>query len=551
MLARTAADSAGNLPAGATPVIKALEQAKLANAQPILLSKINEARAAQGLGPATSLTDLHIPKEAMDSVTRYLRPFSTPDAVSGPLSLFDRLTSLTKAWQTAPFPGFHVRNFASGVWQNLMEGGNDVEGGLLKQGRDAYHLMKGGTIDAHAIPDFAARGLSPEEATKELAQEMYAWGIGGHKASIGREVVGPLGDPVRLGPDLESYLSRIPGEAPRSIGGAISDTIPKSLGELNPLDTEANALIRGGRQMGDVVEGVNRGSLYTSLRRQGYTPEAAAKQVLKSHFDYTRGNKTDFEAKVLSRVIPFYSFARGNIPYQAEQLLTHPGGAAATLAKTSQDLRQQAGFLPDYLGAGLAVPLGEENAEGTKRFLTRLDLPPEQAFEMLHGGPNALSSSLMGILGQTNPLIKGPLEQATGKQFFTGRDLEDLYSGTGSPIVDQLIANSPASRVATTLRTLTDERKWQDPLSATAIPLNLLTGAKVSDVDIAKQRTIAEREYLTEMLRGDPNVGSFSTVYPKVNASQMTPQELLLLRLNKTIEQRANQAAKQKAIQIQ
>ena len=214
--------------------------------------------------------------------------------------------------------------------------------------------------------------------------------------------------------------------------------------------------------------------------------------------------------------------------------------------RAAGSLRQQGGeqFLPDYLGSGLALPMGGEDATGTKRFLTRLDLPPEQAFEAIKGGPNGAQNTLMGLLGQTNPLIKAPLEWATGRQFFTGRDLEDLYSMTGNTAGDQLLMNSPLSRLLTTARTVADPRKWENPA---ALPLNLFTGAKVSDVDMPKQKSIAEREYVQAMLRGIPEVSKFETlsVRPE-NLGALTPEEFMLLRLNKTLEGRAQQAAKAK-----
>jgi len=133
------------------------------------------------------------------------------------------------------------------------------------------------------------------------------------------------------------------------------------------------------------------------------------------------------------------------------------------------------------------------------------------------------------------------------KQFFTGRDIGDLYSMTGSSTIDQVLANSPFSRIATTARTLADERKWQDPLSALAIPLNLGTGVRVTDVDLEKQRTIAAREYVQEALRGLPEIGKMDTLYLKPGMEgTLTPEELALLRLQKTLQKKAEEEAKKR-----
>ena len=542
LLARAArrVPEGGRLPEGALRLTDALESGGLTNnpyAQQELRRRLSDTRAAKGLTSDLAtvkegeLSNFFVGKDVMDELGRYSRGFQAPGAVNDSLSGFDWLTNLTKGLQTAPWPAFHLRNRASGEFGNVMMGG---AGG----GGEAYRLMRGGVLpEAAKIPEFAARGLTAEQATKELALEMYSRGLSGYRPSRGNEVVGPLGDTLRTGSTLDDFTNRIPGvesHGPETIAQKVRE------GSWNPLAGDAFGPVAGGREAGHIVEGVNRGGLYIQLRKQGYTPDAAAEQVLKSHFDYSRQGKTDFEANVLSRLIPFYRYQRGNVPFVAEQMAQHPGGVAATTARVAGNLRQQAGFLPDYLGSGLAVPVGGEDEKGTRRYLTRLDLPPEQAFEMLHGGPRGPQNSLLSLMGQVNPLIKAPLEWATGKQFFSGRDIGDLYNVTGSSTLDQLVANSPFSRAFTTARTLADERKWQDPLAALAIPLNLGTGAKVTDVDLNKQRTIAAREYVQEVLRGQPEIGKLETLYLKPGMeSQLTPQELALLRLQRTIEAKA------------
>ncbi len=561
LLARTALDLASNptLPHGAQRLTDALARVGLswepainaaggpAGAQATALGRVNAQRAAQGLSPVADLTGTFVPKSTVDEITRYMRPFTAPEYVSTPLSWLDSLTGWTKALQTAPWPAFHVRNLTSGQVQNLAAGIADSPGGVLKQLRDA-HLLQGGETVPGAAQIAGLTGLSDEAATQALGREMYAWGVGGHMPHLANEGVGPLGTPVNLGTDLGGFLGRIPGEQPRSFLGSLQASVPGSSLESwlpwNVAGVRTNkdlfAPVAGGRLMGDTVEGVNRGALYLGLRRQGYTPQAAAEAVIKAHFDYTRGAKTALEANVLSRLIPYYTFSRRNIPYVLQNIAEHPGGLYGTMARVSNDLRQQGGFLPDYLGSGLAIPLGED--EGTRRYLTRLDLPPEQAFENLK---STGAGTGMSLLSQLNPLLKAPLEMATGKQFFTGRDLGDLYSMTGSSTLDQLLSNSPFSRLATTARTLADERKWQSPSAALAMPLNLATGARVTDVDIDKQRNIAAREFVKEQLQHLPEFGKFESIYLRPGMENLlSPEEALLYRLQKTLQKRAQEAAK-------
>jgi hypothetical protein len=548
LLARSAVSAADAMPAGGLRLADALEAAGMtgAGAQGTLAGRLGK-RLGRDVGTA-ELFDHAVTPEAMAEVRRYLRPFSAPQEVGPILRGYDTLTNLTKAMQTALWPSFHVRNLVSGAWQNLAQGGS------LADAADAYRLVGGGVARSAAeVPDFARAGLSAEQATRELAREMYAHGVGGQLPHIAREVLGPSGEAVSLGNTLEDFLQRIPGRQPRSVGGALSELGSMAPGAWNPLNaagvaTNADVFspVVAGRQLGDVVEGTNRGALYLGLRKQGFAPAEAAKQVLAAHFDYTPAAYTPFERAVMRRLVPFYSFSRNNIPLQLSQMIQSPGGMGATLARVSGDLRQQGGFLPEYLGQGLAVPLGEEDpSTGLRRYLTRLDLPPEQALDFVKGGPDWLAQSLMGAAGQLNPLVKGPLEYATGKQFFTGRDIGDLYSMTGNQLLDTAIANSPLSRAATTLRTLTDPAKLASPAAASAIPLNLLTGLRVSDIDMERQKDIAAREYAKAALQGRPEFGSYESVYMRPGMEHLlTPEEVMLYRLQRTVQQRGRQQAR-------
>jgi len=539
----------------------ALERAGLTRptgASKTAMDMLNEIRSQQGMAPLGYLDvkDVQVPEWVGKEVGRFMKPFSTPQAVSDIGAAADWLTNLTKAYQTAMWPAFHVRNWLSGLWQNYIKGIGETPGGTRLAYQEAKDLMAGKTLaEAHLIPEYARLGLTPEQATQRLAAEQYALGMGPHAGSLGKEVLGARGGPA-LEVDLPAFGGRIPGETPVTPKTIWQKTLGQYPGQevswrrpdlIQGVSAQKDLfpLVAGGREAGNLVEGLNRGALYYGLRKQGMTAEQAAREVFAAHFNYGPTGKTEAERAVLARLIPFYTFTRGNIPFQLEQMIERPSGAVGSLARVAQDLRQQGGFLPDYLGSGLAIPAGEEQG-GTKRFLTRMDLPPEQAFEFLHGGPRWAQNTLLSIASQANPALKGPLEWATGKQFYTGRDLGDLYSATGSATLDQLMANSPFSRAATTLRTLADERKWASPLAALAMPLNLGTGVKLSDVDMAKSRAIAEREFLTETLRGLPEISRFETFYPRVPLGQLSPEELILLRLQKTVEQRAIQQARER-----
>lgn len=559
LLAREAVDTLTHgMPAGGKRILDVLKEAGLdyqvANAP---VGGASYLAGKLGVHP-TALNNYAVAPEIAGELTRYFRGFSAPESLGPLMKAFDYLTNLTKTFQTAVWPAFHVRNLISGMWQNVVKGGFEPGqgpvAGILKPMMDAKRLLAGEVIpDANKIASLAH--LTPQEATAALGEQMHVLGVLGHPGGQARSVVGGGGLAASPAPTLNDLLAQIPGETAKTLGTAVAPLATKNPQSWSPLNihgagsnVDLFAPAVAGRNIGDLVEGTNRGALFLALQRQGHTPEEAARHVLEAHFDYSRHAMTDVEAKVMKRLVPFYTFSRQNIPFQLQQMAAHPGGLGATEAKVAHDLRQQAGFLPDYLGSGLAIPVGNED-NGTKRFLTRFDLPPEQAFEMLRGGQNAVPNTLMSLLGQVNPIIKAPLEYATGKQFFTGRDLEDLYSMTDNTALDQLLMNSPGSRALTTARTLADPRKWENPL---AIPTNLLTGAKFSDVDLTKQRNIASREYIREALRGVPEVSRFETLSVRPGQQgNLSEEEMQLLRLQRTLEARAQQAVREGRVRVQ
>jgi hypothetical protein len=247
-------------------------------------------------------------------------------------------------------------------------------------------------------------------------------------------------------------------------------------------------------------------------------------------YDYS--NLSKFEKGTMRRIIPFYNYARQNMPEMFRQLIEQPGGKLGQSIRLTTDFQEQQGdFLPDYLREKLAIPIGTEDATGKQRFLTSFGLPFEEAFQVFGMNPLSPGRSIQKALADTAPFIKGPLELAAGKQFYSGRELGDLYGSTGNPLLDQIIYNSPISRAVTTGRTLLDERK-----GVGAKALSTLTGAKLTDVDMEKGREIALRDALEERLRGTHGVSQYTNLYVRPeNLFGMTPEELQLIQLYREV----------------
>lgn len=488
--------------------------------------------AGRGINAQTAgdLSGLFVPAQVARDASRFAKATASPEGIAPFLKMFDQVSNLTKTGQTSLWPAFHARNGVTGMFMNWITDAGDPRFAAMNPARylqplkDAADLRVGKTVaGANTIKGF--EHLTDEAATRALADEIFK-----HELNPGGGVFKDvLGEGAHV---AQKGVPKLPGSVQPGIGESALELMKsvnprgKTWEQLNPLnvrgvaaDVDMFAPAKAGRELGEAVDDVNRISAYIGKRRQGYIPSMAAAESKAAHYDYSR--LTDFERSVMRRVIPFYNWLSNNIPMAVEQLMTKPGGKYATSIKAAARTRGgEPGFLPSYLGSGMAMPIGDEE-DGTKRFLSQTGLPFEDFAENI---------SSRGALSVLNPLIKAPLELATGKQFFTGRDLADLHSLTGATVGDQLLFNSPLGRAASTARMFLDPRK-----DIAAKLLNFGTGLRLTDVDMEKSKDIAARDFITDELRGSMNVGEASRLFARPDQVQnLTPQELLMLRLQAT-----------------
>jgi hypothetical protein len=547
-LARAAVPAAEAGP-GSVPVLDVLKKVGLKDAQGgAYLAKKMDIDAGK-------LADMHVPGDVVNELTRYVQAIAKPEATSGLLKAFDSITNLTKAGMTAVWPAKYARDFGQGVFMNWVHDVRDPAfhaldpRSWLSPYQNAKTVFRDGGVmkGAGDIPYFRELGLSDEEATKKLADLGYAYRVAGpDKLTRGGSEGLDLGSR-----HAAEKLIQLPGEKQPGALDIARTAVPGSLAEANPLGmagvgnqkVTTFAPARAGGEVMNVIDDSNRGAAFIAKMQQGYSPEAAAKIANKAQYDYS--NLSRFEQSAVKRVVPFYSFMRQNIPAQLEQILQKPGGKVAASIKATDSLRHDQGFVPEYVGEGLAVPIGKED-NGTQRFLSHFGLPFEDAFSDMGVGPHPVQRTLQNILSEFNPLFKLPIELASGKQLMSGRDLADLRPGmfdTGNQVLDEILHNSPLSRFQTTGQTLADERK-----GIGAKLLNLVSPVKVTDVDLDKQRNNAARELIDEMMQGNPDVGRFERLYVKPeNLKNLSPQDLELMRLYTGLEDKKKKVGVRRA----
>lgn len=228
------------------------------------------------------------------------------------------------------------------------------------------------------------------------------------------------------------------------------------------------------------------------------------------------------------------SFAKFNMPWNLEQLIRHPGGAVAQSIRATDTARRDT-VIPPWMEGKFAMALGPSGDGESFKYISGLGLPYEEAFERYY--PGDIPRTIQAHLGMAHPAIKMPLELAAGKQFFSGRDLDSLQPWpTGNQVIDQAIFNSPASRAVSTVRTALDDRK-----GLIEKVLNIGTGVKVTDVDMARAAKAAQREDLLRLLEASPNVQG-RRVYSARKGAELTPEEQAALK-----EYRGNGKAGKKA----
>ena len=379
-------------------------------------------------------------------------------------------------------------------------------------------------------------------------------------------------DPNTL-PGTESILEEFPGRGdvtPRTIarnligkdipGGASWNLLEMAgvstlQGHVRPSSRFPPAVASGNLQL--LTENYHRITTFLHNLKKGVAPKQAKAISDALYVNYDPRNFSRFENEVMLRLIPFYKFSRRIIPTVLKELAQHPGGPSAALIRAINQPESE-GFLPEYLQGGLAIPVGGQDEEGMQTFLTQFGLPIEQ-LNYFHAGPRGLTKTGLDLAGMLNPYLKAPAELLTGRQFYSDRDLRDLEGRLGrigesvglldDPksvplLLEQAVSNSPLARVVSSAGTLVDPRK-----SIPAKALNLLSGLRLSDVDLPQQEAIQTRNMIEEMLRGEPGVGLFQNIYVSPEDwEKLEPEQQELYLLSKLMSQRARKARQAQAV---
>lgn len=502
---------------------------------------IQMENALRKAGFQGSVLDAHIPAHVAEDIAGLGR-MSSIKGTSEFGKLWDSVTNLTKAYQTFT-PSTVIRNAAQDVYNKLVYGMHDPSFAAADPRRytqpisDWMKIANGGTVEGLAaklqhLGEVA--GKTDAEAADHVRKLYTAWDVGreGFKRTAIKEGADVVGGGA-VGKGIEQILPISQQRSPLSAygkglkEGSYTDLLGAA--GVGGRTEDTFAPVKAMRSANNANDNIMRGSSFLAKLEQGNEPAQAFADVMKAHYDF--GNMSEFERTYMRRLVPFYSWARQNIPAVISEIADNPGGKLATTIKGVERAKgEHAGLIPNYIREGVAAPIGAQDENGQQRYLSHLGLGFEDLGQLF--GPG-------GPLGMLNPLIKAPIEQATGRQLFSGRDLRDLHSRIGDltgqplPTLENVAMNSPVGRTLSMLGTAADPRK-----SILDKTVNLATGARLQDVDVNASRMAALRDYLQENLRG-PAFRHFDELSVRPEDLQMlSPQEMNLYRLYRGLGQK-------------
>lgn len=240
------------------------------------------------------------------------------------------------------------------------------------------------------------------------------------------------------------------------------------------------------------------------------------------------GMTTEVE-KSIKNIIPFYIYSKNNLVYQATNILNNPTKYNRTL-KIMEHLQKTATNgneenMEDYIKEGLYIPIPGVDANGNYTVI-RASLPFGQLVDTISDPTQAFVNSL-------SPMIKAPVEYATGIDSFTGREIEN-FPGEMSNQIPFLTKKqqkfiSDFSGLDVPLKT--GYRLFTDPMSTVTMQNNIDTDKLSKQYDELEELQNLMKQYeqqgyefstMTELRKANKNntIASIDAIFAKYDIEQ-------------------------------
>lgn len=538
---------------------------------------------AKSLG-VENLNDISYSQKDIQDWAGGFRPPTTREQSPALLNAYDDYTQVFKTLALL-FPSRYTRDAYSGAFASASKGAfspidslaaDEIRKGnydvLVKPWRVSWLPFTFPARLANA-PDFAELvKADPQQAIRKWLTEAGAQGMS----------KGTMADNLLTGAAEAQMRELYPGAGAKSRSHWLSRAyVPgrtwlQFASDIAPwrLRTPAgnpNFILEAGDRAAEFTDNLNRLGTYLNQTRKGVAPSEAKRLTDLTQVDY--GNLTRFEREYLRRLVPFYSYPRGILPYVASEVLYKPSGLVGqtTRAITRATQPSEDYFVPEDLRDAAAIPLPPSlgaSSPNYQRFLTNIDLPFESVVNLFSPGVggtaiaqglDTVNRTALNFAGQLNPLIKTPLELLTDRQFYSGRELSDLYSSLenagvpGGRTLEQLLYNVPlGSRLMGIGRQAADDRLTTAD-KAFKIALNTVAGAKLTDRDIDRTRSQAARQIINQLLSTTPGVRTYENItVPDEALAKLSPEQrkqyLLYRIMQSESARRARERSKEESL---
>lgn len=217
--------------------------------------------------------------------------------------------------------------------------------------------------------------------------------------------------------DPNGWLKKVPAAQRQEVADAVLGVFGSGGGRYSEFTIGGkfgtrNRVVAASKDIGTSVEGsVRLGMALNTIRGGGSINEAAAR-ITRIHFNYSQLSTAD---QYVRKIIPFWTFMSRNIPLQMQQMWLKPrvyqmyasavrNFAGESTGEITPSWYQETGMFKSPVGSGY--------------------IKPDLAWTAL---PNQFqqATTASGLLAQTNPAVRVPLEVLAGKKFFTGAPLKE------------------------------------------------------------------------------------------------------------------------------
>jgi len=213
------------------------------------------------------------------------------------------------------------------------------------------------------------------------------------------------------------WLKDVPANRRQEIADAVMAVFGSGGGRYSEFKTGGmagtrNAVVTASQDIGTSVEGAVRLGMALNTIRGGGSIDEAVARIARIHFDYSQLSTAD---KYVRRIIPFWTFMSRNIPLQMQQIWMKP-----------RVYQMYASAVRNFQGepTGEVVPSWYEEQGIFKSPVGGGYIKPDLAWTGLPGQVRQATTAA-GLLSQTTPYARVPLELLAGKKFFSGAPIRE------------------------------------------------------------------------------------------------------------------------------